>query len=89
MASKSISVRLDSQEFEEAQKIAKIYRASLTDIIRYALREFIEEVKKDPYYRLTSNIPEASEEESREIFKQLDHMSDDDLKIVRTDTFEE
>lgn len=88
MATKSISMRLDSNELEEAQKIAKIYNTTLTDIMKHALREYIDEKKKDPFYRLTANIPETTEEEGKEIFKELDEMSDDDLKIVRTDTFE-
>lgn len=88
MATKSISMRLDSQELEEAKKLADIYDMTLTDVMRQALKEYIEEKKKDPFYRMTANIPEASEDESKEAFHDLDQLSDDDLKIVRSDTFE-
>ena len=39
-------------------------------------------MKKDPFYRLTANIEEASDEESAEIMDTMKGLSDDDLTIL-------
>jgi hypothetical protein len=44
-------------------------------------------MKKDPYYRLTVNVQEASEEESENIMSEINEMTDDDLTIVSTKQF--
>jgi hypothetical protein len=55
---------------------------SVTDLVKNAVREYISELKKDPFYRLTANVEEASDEESSEILDMLNDMSDDDLTII-------
>ena len=60
----------------------------MTDIVREAVREYLEKMKKDPYYRLTVNVQEASEEESAEILDAIGELSDDDLMIETVKHFQ-
>ena len=45
-------------------------------------------MKKDPFYRLTAKIEEASAEESAEIIETMEELSDDDLTIALVKHFD-
>ncbi len=55
--------------------------------MRNAVREYIDQKKQEPFYRLTANVEEASPEESAEILALIDSMTDDDWETVRVDRF--
>ena len=42
----------------------------------------VDKLKKDLFYWLTANVEEASEEETEEILKEIERLTDDDLSIV-------
>jgi hypothetical protein len=69
------------------KEVADVFNMSVTDLVKNAVREYIIELKNDPFYRLTANVPEASEEESEEIMAAIEEMSDDDLAIASTKHF--
>ena len=49
--------------------------------------KYLPKMKNDPFYRLTANVEEASEEETQEILGELEALSDDDLKIASVKHF--
>ena len=55
---------------------------------KYAVRDYIEGLKKAPFYRLTSNVRDAEEAEAAEILSAVDNLSDDDLTISSSTSFE-
>lgn len=82
MATKPVNFKIDETEFFDMKKVAKIYDMSMTQLIKNAIEDYIAKLKADPFYRLTVNVQDASEEESAEILTEIERMSDDDLKIV-------
>ena len=40
---------------------------------------------KEPIYRLTSNIPEVTDDENKELLSELSSLTEDDLKIAETE----
>ena len=81
MATKTVSIKMEESEFLALEKAADVFHTSVTDLVRNGVREYIEELKKDPFYRLTANIQDAEEAESAEILSAMEGMSDDDLTI--------
>ncbi len=61
---------------------------TVTDIVKEAVREYLAKLKKDPFYRLTANIEEASAHESAEILETIEELSDDDLSIASVKRFD-
>lgn len=51
------------------------------------LDKYLDKMKKDPFYRLSANVQDASKEEAADILDELYSMSDDDLTIVNTKNF--
>ena len=43
-------------------------------------------MKNDPFYRLTHNVEDASEEETKELLNKISELSDDDLTITSSKT---
>ena len=43
--------------------------------------------KKEPFYRLTANVQEASDEESAEILEEIKGLTDNDLSIASAERF--
>ncbi len=82
MAVKALNFKMDEMDILDMKNVAGIYHMSVTDLIKNAVREYITELKKDPFYRLTTNVQEASVEESAEILKEIENLNDDDLTIV-------
>ncbi len=87
MAVKAMNFKMDEADIRDMKAVAGVYNMSVTDLIKNAVREYITELKKDPFYRLTTNIQEASAEESEEILGEIEGLSDDDLMIASTKRF--
>lgn len=64
-----------------------VYNMTVTDLVKHAVFDYVIELKKDPFYRLTMNVEQASDLESREILDEIESLSDDDLKIVSSKRF--
>ena len=82
MAAKALNFKMDEKDISELKKVAGVFNMSLTDLIKNALSEYLVQLKSDPFYRLTANVQEASEEETDEILSEIEKMSDDELTIV-------
>jgi hypothetical protein len=87
MAIKALNFKMDEAEILDMKEVAGVFNMSVTDLVKNAVKEYVTELKKDPFYRLTVNVQEASEEESEEILDAIEKMSDDDLTIVSTKQF--
>ena len=87
MAVKALNFKMEESEILAMKEVAEVFHISMTDIIRNGVREYIAELKKDPFYRLTTNVRDASEEESAEVLSAMADLSDDDLSISSTKTF--
>ncbi|MBR3404260.1 MAG: hypothetical protein IKG91_03100 [Firmicutes bacterium] len=82
MATKALNFKLDENEISDMKKVAGVFNMSTTDLVKQALKAYIDELKRDPFYRLTVNVEDAAAEEADEILTEIESMSDDDLSIV-------
>ena len=82
MATKALNFKIDEKQVNDMKSVAGVFNMTLTELIKNALDEYIAELKNDPFYRLTANVQEASEEETEEILSEIESMSDDDLAIA-------
>ncbi len=87
MARKAINFKMDEEEIAEMKKAAEVYGMTLTELLKNAVREYLNVLERGPCYRLTMNVEDASEEESVEILSRLENMDADDLKIVSKKRF--
>ncbi len=87
MAVKAMNFKMEEADIRDMKAVAGVYNMSVTDLIKNAVRQYITELKKDPFYRLTTNIQEASAEESKEILGEIEGLTDDDLKIASVKRF--
>lgn len=87
MAVKAMNFKMEEADIRDMKAVAGVYNMSVTDLIKNAVRQYITELKKDPFYRLTTNIQEASAEESKEILGEIDGLTDDDLTIASVKRF--
>lgn len=76
------SIRLEDELVDEIKNIAKMYKLSFSDYVRFALKNNIVNEKKSFAYRI-KNAQFVSEEENNELNSFLDNMSDDELKITK------
>ena len=81
MAVKALNFKMDETDILDMKQVASVFNMTVTDVVREAIREYVERMKKDPFYRLTSNVQEASAEESADILEEIESLSDDDLTI--------
>ena len=88
MAVKAFNFKIEESDIYEMKKVASAYHMTMTDVVKEAVREYLEKMKKDPFYRLTANIEEASDEESAEIMDTMEGLSDDDLTIALVKHFD-
>ena len=88
MATRAMNVKMDEDTILAVRKAASVYNLTITEIVKEALDEYLEKLQNDPFYRLTVNVEQASEEESAEILGELDALTDDDLTISSKKTFE-
>lgn len=82
MALKAVNFKMDEMEITDMKQVASVFNMTLTDLIKDACKDYVDRMKKDPFYRLTVNVQDASEEETEEILQAIDSLSDDDLSIV-------
>ena len=82
MSAQVMNFKMDEADILDMKTVAGIYNMSVTDLIKNALKEYLGELKKDPFYKLTVNVQEASKEESEEILSAIGNLSDDDLTVV-------
>ena len=87
MAVKAMNFKMEEADIRDMKAVAGVYNMSVTDLIKNAVRQYITELKKDPFYRLTTNIQKASAEESEEILSEIDGLTDDDLTIASVKRF--
>lgn len=87
MAVKAMNFKMEEADIRDMKAVAGVYNMSVTDLIKNAVRQYITELKKDPFYRLTTNIQEASAEESEEILSEIEGLTDDDLTIASVKRF--
>ena len=87
MATRALNFKMDEADILDMKQVAGVFNMSITDLVKNAVREYVSELKSDPFYRLTVNVEEASAEESEEILAEIEEMSDDDLSIAATKRF--
>ena len=87
MATKALNFKMDEADINDMKKVAGVFNISVTDLVKQAVKEYIEELKNDPFYRLTVNVEDASAEETEEILAEIDRLNDDDLSITSTRHF--
>lgn len=85
MAIKALNFKMAEKEILDMKEVAAVFNMTLTDVVREAVREYVAKMKKDPFYRLTTNVQEASVEESAEILAEIEGLSDDDLTIASSE----
>jgi hypothetical protein len=87
MATRALSCKIDEAEILDVKEVAGVFHMSITDLVKNAIKEYVTELKKTPFYRLTVNVQEVSDEESEEILAAMEEMSDGDLTITSTKHF--
>lgn len=85
MATRAMNFKLDEKEIADMRSISTVFNMTMTDIVKEAVSEYISKLKSDPYYRLTMNVEDASEEESEEVLNAIDKLGADDLEIASVD----
>ena len=85
MATKALNFKMDEADILDMKQVAAVFNMSITDLVKRAVSEYIAELKRDPVYRLTVNVEEASAEESEDILAEIEGLSDDDLTIAATE----
>lgn len=86
MALKAMNIKMEEERIMDIKSVAAVFHMSMTEVITEALDEYLNKMKKDPFYRLTMNVQDATAEESKEILAEIESLTDDDLKIVHTET---
>ena len=86
MAVKALNFKMEEEEILKMKEVAQVFNMSVTDLVRNGVNQYIEELKKDPFYRLTVNVQDADEAETSEILSEMEGLSDDDLKISSSKT---
>ena len=84
MATKAMNFKMEEDDIMDMKQVAAVFNMTVSDIVKNGAREYVAKLKRDPFYRLTANVQEASAEESEEILAEIDSLSDDDLTIATT-----
>ena len=79
-----MNFKMEEADILDMKQVAGVFNMSITDLIKNAVKAYLAELKSDPFYRLTANVQDASEEESAEILSEIEGMTDDDLTIAST-----
>lgn len=87
MAAKAMNVKLEESKIAELKDVATTFHITMTDAINEALDSYLTKMKKDPFYRLTANVEDASPDECEEILEAVSGMSDEDLEIASVKKF--
>ena len=88
MASKALNFKLEENIIMDMKQVATVFNKTMTDVIKEAVTEYLDRMKQDPFYRLTMNVQDASDEESEEILAEVETLSDDDLTITTVRRFD-
>jgi hypothetical protein len=88
MATKALNFKMEETEIVNMKEVAGVFNMSLTELVKNAVDDYLAKLKRDPYYRLTASVQNASDEESEEILAEIEGMSDDDLAIATVKHFE-
>ena len=86
MTTKALNMKWDASELEEVKEVAKVFHMTITEFFKEAAKDKLTEMKNDPFYRLTHNVEDASEEETEELLNKISGLSDDDLTITSSKT---
>ena len=87
MALKALNFKMEESEILAMKEAASVFNMSVTELVRNGVREYIDELKKDPFYRLTANVQDADEAESAEILAAVEKLSDNDLTVSSSTSF--
>ena len=87
MATRAMNFKMDETDILDMKHVAGVFNMSVTDFIKNAIKEYLAELKSDPFYRLTANVEDATEEESTEILTEIESLTDDDLTISSVKRF--
>ena len=87
MAIKALNFKMEESDILDMKQVAGVFHMSVTDLIKNAVKQYITELKNDPFYRLTANVEAASEEVTEEILAEIVSLSADDVTIASTKTF--
>ena len=87
MATKAMNFKMEEDVIMDMKQVAAVFNMTVSDIVKNGAKEYVAKLKRDPFYRLTANVQEASAEESEEILAEIDSLSDDDLTIATTKRF--
>ncbi len=87
MGSKAVNFKLDEKRILDIRQVASVFHITMTDVVNEALDEYLSAVKRDPFYRLTAKVDDASKKETEEVLSALDDLSDDDLEVTTVKHF--
>ena len=81
MAMRPVNLKMEEAEIDDVMKVATDFQMTKTNVFKEVVREFSTKTKNDPFYRLTANVQDASEEETAETLTEIENLSDDDLSV--------
>lgn len=81
MATRALNLKWDTDNLAEIKQVTQVYHMTLTEFFKEAAEDKLAEMKRDPFYRITANVADASQDESEEILDEINSLSDDDLAI--------
>ena len=87
MATRAVNFKMEEADIHDMKRVAGVFNMSVTDLIKNAIKEYLAELKSDPFYRLTASVQDASDEEAAEILTGVEGLTDDDLSIASTRRF--
>lgn len=87
MAAKALNFKMEESDIIEMKKVASVFHMTVTDVVKEAVSEYLAKMKRDPFYRITANVADASADESAEILRAIEELSDDDLSVVSVRRF--
>lgn len=85
--SKTISLKMDDNLFNDIKRISTLFNMSSSEFIRNAVIREVANKNNDFIVRL-SNVPLCDETEENEIKELLNNLNDDDIKIVKRNIIE-
>ncbi len=85
--SKTISLKIDDELFNNIKRVSNLFNVSSSEFIRNAVIKELEDKKNDFIVRL-SNVEYCDDTEEKEITQLLNKLTDDDIKIVKRDIIE-
>lgn len=62
---------MDEEDILDMKAVAGVYNMTVTDLIKNAVKEYLQELKRDPFYRLTVNVQDASRKKQKRSLRKL------------------